>query len=267
MAEIVTGANIKRAKGLFKPPVKNNNNIFLSFGGYDHNNLCFKVLKILQKIFQLRSCTNQEFKNRSRPCLLYDIKQCSAPCVGKVSYDDYKHQVQNTIDFFKGNQNDITKDLEKEMLTASKLQKYERASEIRDSIQSLNFIIREEIKVGSQDSNYDFINNYNKNDLSLLNNLDFQQIDIKKFPVVSILKKIPESSSLFETLIVSANDQLVDLFLDNRIQFVDIYKKLSKLISLNEFSKYKKIKPKKIDDIAQLDNFVRLKIKSNFKNL
>jgi 1-deoxy-D-xylulose-5-phosphate reductoisomerase len=121
--------------------------------------------------------------------------------------------------------------------------------------------------LNSIDSNYDFINNYNKNDLSLLNNLDFQQIDIKKFPVVSILKKIPESSSLFETLIVSANDQLVDLFLDNKIQFVDIYKKLSKLISLNEFSKYKKIKPKKIDDIAQLDNFVRLKIKSNFKNL
>ena len=134
---------------------------------YNKNDLVFgpftsafktdKVLKILQKIFQLRSCTNQEFKNRSRPCLLYDIKQCSAPCVGKVNFDDYKHQVKNTIDFFKGNQNDITKDLEKEMLTASKLQKYERASEIRDSIQSLNFIIREEIKVGSQDSNYDFI--------------------------------------------------------------------------------------------------------------
>ena len=68
-----------------------------------------------------------------------------------------KNRNKNTIDFFKGNQSDITKDLEKEMLTASKLQKYERASEIRDSIQSLNFIIREEIKVGSQDSNYDFI--------------------------------------------------------------------------------------------------------------
>ena len=62
---------------------------------YNKNDLVFgpftsalktdKVLKILQKIFKLRSCTNQEFKNRSRPCLLYDIKQCSAPCVGKVS--------------------------------------------------------------------------------------------------------------------------------------------------------------------------------------
>ena len=134
---------------------------------YNKNDLVFgpftsalktdKVLKILQKIFKLRSCTNQEFKNRSRPCLLYDIKQCSAPCVGKVSLSEYGKQVSKTISFFKGNQNNITNDLEKEMLIASKLLKYERASEIRDSIQSLNFIIREEIKVGSQDSNYDFI--------------------------------------------------------------------------------------------------------------
>ena len=65
--------------------------------------------------------------------------------------------MSKTISFFKGNQNNITNDLEKEMLIASKLLKYERASEIRDSIQSLNFIIREEIKVWSQDSNYDFI--------------------------------------------------------------------------------------------------------------
>ena len=134
---------------------------------YNKNDLVFgpftsalktdKVLKILQKIFKLRSCTNQEFKNRSRPCLLYDIKQCSAPCVGKVSLNEYDKQVNKTISFFKVNQNNITNDLEKEMLIASKLLKYERASEIRDSIQSLNFIIREEIKVGSQDSNYDFI--------------------------------------------------------------------------------------------------------------
>ena len=121
--------------------------------------------------------------------------------------------------------------------------------------------------LNSIDSNYDYKNNYRKNDLSLLNSLDFQNIDIKKFPVVNILKNIPESSSLFETFIVSANDKLVELFLSEKIQFVDIYKKLFKLISLNEFSKYKKIKPKKIEDIIHLDNYVRLKIQSNFKNL
>jgi 1-deoxy-D-xylulose-5-phosphate reductoisomerase len=104
-----------------------------------------------------------------------------------------------------------------------------------------------------------------KLDLSLLNNLDFQNVNIKKFPMVNILKKIPKTSSLFETLIVSANDELVNLFLNKKIQFVDIYKKLSKLIMSNEFQKYKKIKVKNINNIMKLDSFVRLKIRSEYK--
>ncbi len=129
----------------------------LVFGPFTSSLKTEKVLKILQKTFKLRSCTNQEFRNRQRPCLLYDIKQCSAPCVNKVSLSEYGKQVKNTISFFKGDKNNITKNLEIEMLKASKDQRYENASELRDSIQSLNFIIREEIKIGSQNSNYDFI--------------------------------------------------------------------------------------------------------------
>ena len=106
-----------------------------------------------------------------------------------------------------------------------------------------------------------------KLNLMILNNLDFQHVDKNKFPVVNILKEVPKSSSLFETLIVSANDELVELFLKKRIQFVDIYKKLSKLISLNEFQQYKKIKVKKLNSIIQLDKYVRLKIKSDYRTI
>ena len=106
-----------------------------------------------------------------------------------------------------------------------------------------------------------------KLNLMILNNLDLQNVDKNKFPVVNILKEVPKSSSLFETLIVSANDELVELFLKKRIQFVDIYKKLSKLISLNEFQQYKKIKVKKLNSIIQLDKYVRLKIKSDYKTI
>ena len=106
-----------------------------------------------------------------------------------------------------------------------------------------------------------------KLNLMILNNLDFQHVDKNKFPVVNILKEVPKSSSLFETLIVSANDELVELFLKKKIQFVDIYKKLSKLISLNEFQQYKKIKVKKLNSIIQLDKYVRLKIKSDYKTI
>ena len=106
-----------------------------------------------------------------------------------------------------------------------------------------------------------------KLNLKVLNNLDFQNVNKNKFPVVNILKEVPKSSSLFETLIVSANDELVELFLKKKIQFVDIYKKLSKLISLNEFQQYKKIKVKKLNSIIQLDKYVRLKIKSDYKTI
>jgi len=116
-----------------------------------------KVIKILQKSFKLRSCSDLEFKNRKRPCLLIDLKQCSAPCVKYVSQKDYEKQVSDTIKFFQGSQKSIFDKLEKQMIFFSKNENYEKAAEVRDSIQSLNYIIREEIKVGNQDTNYDYI--------------------------------------------------------------------------------------------------------------
>jgi excinuclease ABC subunit C len=116
-----------------------------------------KVIKILQKSFKLRSCNDLEFKNRKRPCLLFDLKQCSAPCVKYVSQKDYEKQVGDTIKFFQGSQKSIFDKLEKQMIFFSKNENYEKAAEVRDSIQSLNYIIREEIKVGNQDANYDYI--------------------------------------------------------------------------------------------------------------
>lgn len=116
-----------------------------------------KVIKILQKSFKLRSCSDLEFKNRKRPCLLFDLKQCSAPCVKYVSQKDYEKQVSDTIKFFQGSQKSIFDKLEKQMIFFSKNENYEKAAEVRDSIQSLNYIIREEIKVGNQDANYDYI--------------------------------------------------------------------------------------------------------------
>ena len=121
--------------------------------------------------------------------------------------------------------------------------------------------------LNSLNLNSDVLIKSKKLNLMILNNLDFQHVDKNKFPVVNILKEVPKSSSLFETLIVSANDEFVELFLNKRIQFVDIYKKLSKLISLNEFQQYKKIKVKKLNSIIQLDKYVRIKIKSDYKTI
>ncbi len=126
-----------------------------------------KVIKILQKSFKLRSCNDSEFKNRTRPCLLYDLKQCSAPCVSKVDENEYKNQVSDTIKFFQGSQKRIFNKLEKQMVYFSESQNYEKAAELRDSIQSLNYIIREEVKISTQETNFDYIHIDNKKHFSI----------------------------------------------------------------------------------------------------
>jgi 1-deoxy-D-xylulose-5-phosphate reductoisomerase len=99
-------------------------------------------------------------------------------------------------------------------------------------------------------------------DLSIINNLNFQIIDNKKFPVVKILDILPDKDSLFETIIVTANDKLVKMFLADKIKFLDISKYLLKIINNSEFKKYKKIRPKNIDEIKKMSHYVSLKINS-----
>ena len=95
-----------------------------------------------------------------------------------------------------------------------------------------------------------------------LNNLNFKKINNKKFPLVNILKYLPTENSLFETVIVSANDELVRLYLNKKIRYNEISKKLLKLIKLKKFTMLKKISPSKIGEIEKLDKYVRLKINS-----
>jgi len=101
-----------------------------------------------------------------------------------------------------------------------------------------------------------------KLNFNIINNLNFNKIDIKKFPVVKVLKYLPERHSLFETLIVCVNDNLVRKFLQNKIKFLDISRILLRVIKNKEYSKYKKILPKNVDDIVQFNNYVSLKMNS-----
>ena len=112
-------------------------------------------------------------------------------------------------------------------------------------------------------SSNNFINSKKLN-LKILNNLSFKEINYKRFSVIKILNKLPENSSLFETILVSINDKLVELFLANKIKFTDITKKMHNILDLKEFKKYKMIKPRKIYDIIFLNNKIRGKIE--FKN-
>ena len=100
----------------------------------------------------------------------------------------------------------------------------------------------------------------NKIDIKKLNNLNLTKVNKKKFPFVDIIKNMPNKTSLYETVLVSANDEYVKQYLNNSIKFTDIQSKLLRFIKKKEFSKYKKISPKNIKDIIKLNNYVRMKV-------
>ena len=105
--------------------------------------------------------------------------------------------------------------------------------------------------------------NSKKLDFKILNNLDFRYANSRKFPLIKVIKILPNNSSLYETILVSINDKLVELFLNNKIKFTDISKKMNNILRLNNLKKYKKIKPKNIEEILNMN----IKIKNNIKYL
>ena len=102
-----------------------------------------------------------------------------------------------------------------------------------------------------------------KIDIDKLNNLDLKKINIKRYPMIRLLNLLPSKHSLFETVVVSANDTLVQLFLENKIKFTDIQKKLFNIINKKQFINYRNKSPKTIRDIVELNNYVRLKTLEN----
>ena len=98
------------------------------------------TIKMIQKIFHLRVCDDTVFKNRERPCILYQIKRCSAPCVGFIEEKDYKQSVDDSIEFVSGKSRKIQKNLSQQMEKASEELDFEKATILRDRIKSLNII-------------------------------------------------------------------------------------------------------------------------------
>ena len=111
-----------------------------------------------------------------------------------------------------------------------------------------------------QNDNHDF--KFEKVDFDKLNKLNFQNINFKKFPINLILRQIPKNDSLFETVLITANDTLVDLFLKRKISFYEIYKNLNTILKHKEFIKFKSIKPINVRQIMNISNKVRLKTQS-----
>ena len=94
-------------------------------------------VSLIRSLFKIRNCKDINFKNRSRPCIEYQMNRCSAPCVGKISKQEYAFDVENTINFLSGDTKKITSDLQKKMDFYSNKKDYERAAIYRDKVQSI----------------------------------------------------------------------------------------------------------------------------------
>lgn len=170
------------------------------FGPYPTAGAVRDNLALLQKLFLVRQCKDSFFRHRSRPCLQYQIKRCTAPCVGFVSPADYAAQVEHTILFLEGKNNQIIEELQSRMDRASQAKEYELAARYRDQVIQLRKLQETQCVTGD-DKNVDIIGVALDQQVAAVSVVFVRQGRIVGqkiyFPDIGIAKDIPEILNAF----------------------------------------------------------------------
>ncbi len=127
------------------------------FGPFPNSWAVRETIQILQKVFKLRTCEDSVYAHRTRPCLLYQIGRCSAPCVNLIDLDAYRADVQRAIRFLEGHTSELMQDLEQRMVHAAERQEYEQAAVLRDQMRALAKVLQQQTMEEGNEENVDII--------------------------------------------------------------------------------------------------------------
>lgn len=115
------------------------------FGPFTSGWAAKQVMVLLNKTFKLRDCSDNSFRNRSRPCILFQMGQCSGSCVEEVTQEEYRHSIEQVIDVLEGRGSGFVKQLRKSMTTAAQNEEFELAAEYRDQLQNLEVVTQTQV--------------------------------------------------------------------------------------------------------------------------